>query len=57
MVKEGKIKGTKKPSKTKKGAKYVCAACGMMVAVAKECGCNPCDISCCGKDMRLLVCC
>jgi transcription initiation factor TFIIIB Brf1 subunit/transcription initiation factor TFIIB len=33
MIKKGKKTGVKKVSKAKKGAKYVCDACGMVVTV------------------------
>ncbi len=52
-----KSKGAKKTgAKTKKGSKYVCDACGMVVTVDQACGCDPCDIICCGQDMSLLGC-
>lgn len=57
MVKKEKAKGVKAASKKKKGSKYVCDACGMVVTVDKECGCDSCNISCCGQDMSLLTCC
>lgn len=49
-------KTKKKINKTKKGNKYVCDSCGMIVAVDTECDCDPCGMSCCGSDMRLLSC-
>lgn len=56
MVKRAKAKGAKTGSKTKKGTKYICDVCGMVVTVYKECGCDPCNITCCGQDMTLLTC-
>jgi len=55
MVKNAKT--AKTGSKVKKGTKYVCNACGMVVTVDKECVCDPCDIICCGQDMALLTYC
>ena len=60
MVKKGKAKSTtmKAKAKAKKGEKYVCGACGMTVVVDKECCCDdPCDITCCGEDMKIVSCC
>lgn len=56
MVKRGKTKSAKKSVKARKGARYVCNACGMTVAVDKECCCDPCDLTCCGQNMTLLTC-
>ena len=55
MEKKTRTKSAKAGSKTKKGAKYVCDACGVVVAVDKECGCDPCDIVCCGQAMTPLA--
>lgn len=39
--------------KTKKGDRYECSVCGMVVSVDEVCGCiNACDIVCCGKQMK-----
>lgn len=57
MVKKGKTKAAKTGARLKKGEKYVCDACGMAVTVNKECGCNPCDITCCGQSMVPSACC
>ena len=47
----------KKPaarSSVKKGAKYECSICGMIVAVDTVCGCaGVCDLICCGKQMKV----
>jgi hypothetical protein len=56
----GKIKKTAPKKKTglkkkgiKKGSKFVCAVCGLVVSVDEACGCiEMCDIICCGKQMR-----
>ncbi len=43
----------KKSSKPKKGEKYECGECGVVVAVDKECGCDgACGIVCCGEPMK-----
>lgn len=47
----------KKPaakSSMKKGTKYACSACGMVVSVDTVCGCTEvCDLICCGKEMKV----
>jgi len=41
-------------SSVKKGAKYECGVCGMIVAVDTVCGCaGVCDLICCGKQMKV----
>jgi len=35
----------------KKGDKYECENCGIVVMVDEPCGCTPCDIVCCGVPM------
>lgn len=57
MVKKAKAKAAKKNMKSKKGAKYVCDACGMLVTVEEPCTCDSCGISCCGEPMRAVCCC
>lgn len=52
-----KVKAAKKNTKMKKGAKYVCDDCGVVVSVDEPCGCDPCAISCCGTPMRAACCC
>ena len=46
----------KKISKTKeikKGDKYRCHTCGLVVSINEVCGCvDVCDIVCCGKPMK-----
>ncbi|MDQ1280174.1 MAG: hypothetical protein QG670_1437 [Thermoproteota archaeon] len=37
---------------TKKGSRYKCDECGIVVMVEDECGCNTCDIVCCGAPMK-----
>ncbi|MBT9130906.1 MAG: hypothetical protein DDT41_01202 [candidate division WS2 bacterium] len=46
--------GTKKATKTaKKGSRYTCDACGLVVTVDNVCGCvDTCDIICCGYEMK-----
>jgi len=36
----------------KKGAKYKCENCGLVVVVDEECGCAACDLICCGVQMK-----
>jgi hypothetical protein len=35
----------------KKGEKYTCEECGMVVIVEDVCGCEECDITCCDVPM------
>lgn len=54
-VKKVEAKTKTKPAKNtmKKGDKYSCSVCGMVVAVDTLCGCvETCDIVCCGKPMK-----
>lgn len=37
--------------KEQKGAKYKCEECGVVVIVDEPCGCEPCDLVCCGVPM------
>ncbi|NWG10758.1 hypothetical protein HXY33_03270 [Candidatus Bathyarchaeota archaeon] len=36
----------------KKGAKYKCEECGLVVVVDRACECAPCDLICCGVPMK-----
>ncbi len=46
-------KAAKKSSKAKKGSRYSCTSCGLVVSVDNACGCvDYCDIVCCGKAMK-----
>jgi hypothetical protein len=48
-------KAAPKPAKAagmKKGSKYSCSVCGLVVSVDNLCGCSTCDILCCGKPMK-----
>ena len=36
----------------KKGEKYKCGECGLVVVVDETCGCAPCDLVCCGVPMK-----
>lgn len=41
-------------SSVKKGTKYACSVCGMVVSVDTVCGCTGvCDLICCGKEMKV----
>lgn len=37
---------------TKKGDKYECSECGIVVVVDDACGCAACDLICCGAPMK-----
>lgn len=36
----------------KKGTKYKCDECGLVVVVDEACGCGTCDLVCCEKPMK-----
>ncbi len=36
----------------KKGEKYKCEECGLVVIVEDPCACEPCDIVCCSAPMK-----
>ncbi|MCW4046943.1 MAG: hypothetical protein NWE99_05200 [Candidatus Bathyarchaeota archaeon] len=36
----------------KKGEKYKCEECGLIILVEDPCGCEECDIICCGEPMK-----
>jgi len=36
----------------KKGVRYRCNTCGVVMMVDKACGCTPCDLICCGAAME-----
>jgi len=36
----------------KKGTKYKCDECGVVMVVDEPCGCAPCDLVCCGEPMK-----
>lgn len=38
-------------AKQKKGAKYKCEECGVVVVVDEPCDCEPCDLVCCSVPM------
>ncbi len=35
----------------KKGEKFACEECGVVVAVEDDCGCSACDLMCCGAPI------
>ena len=37
---------------SKKGEKYSCEECGLVISVEDPCGCEPCEIVCCGEPMK-----
>ena len=36
----------------KKGEKYECEECGLVIVVEDPCGCEPCDLICCSVPMK-----
>jgi hypothetical protein len=36
----------------KKGTKYKCEECGLVVVVDNPCACAPCDLICCDVPMK-----
>jgi hypothetical protein len=36
----------------KKGSRYKCDECGMVVVVDEACGCTECDLICCNVPMK-----
>jgi hypothetical protein len=36
----------------KKGEKYECEECGLVVLVEDPCGCSACELVCCAKPMK-----
>jgi hypothetical protein len=36
----------------KKGEKFKCEECGLIVLIEDPCGCEPCDLICCGEQMK-----
>ena len=38
----------------KKGEKYKCDECGLVIVVEDVCGCDDCDVVCCGAPMKPL---
>ncbi len=36
----------------KKGERYKCEQCGLVVLVEDVCGCDDCDVVCCGAPMK-----
>jgi len=49
---EKRKKNAAKRAKAKKGEKYKCNNCGLVVLVEDECGCDDeCNPECCGEPM------
>jgi hypothetical protein len=43
----------KKKTEMKKGSKYTCSVCGLVVSIDNECGCaSVCDLMCCHTPMK-----
>lgn len=50
--KVAKKAGSKKPA-IKKGSKFACSECGIVVTVDEACGCvDTCDLICCDTQMK-----
>jgi len=45
------VKPAKKAA-TRKGTKYGCKACGLVVSVVDDCGCATMDLVCCNTPMK-----
>ena len=39
----------------KKGDKYKCDDCGLVLVVEDECGCSECNVICCDKPMKKIT--
>ena len=54
MAKKKTIKKSgKKKSGIKKGDKYTCSVCGLVISVDTVCNCvDVCDIICCSEQMK-----
>lgn len=53
VSKPAAVKGSTKKKGIKKGDKYTCSVCGMVVSVDRVCGCvDVCDLICCGQQMK-----
>ncbi len=51
-VKTVKVVKPAKKAATRKGAKYGCQACGLVVSVVDDCGCATMDLVCCNTPMK-----
>jgi hypothetical protein len=38
----------------KKGEKYRCGECGLVVIIDSDCSCAECDLTCCGVPLKKL---
>jgi len=47
--------GEQSMAKQNKGAKYKCEECGVVVVVDEPCGCEQCDLVCCGVPMMAVT--
>ena len=45
------VKPAKKAA-TRKGERYGCSACGLVVSVVDDCGCQTYDLMCCDTPMK-----
>jgi hypothetical protein len=37
---------------SKKGEKYMCEECGLVIAIEDPCGCEPVELVCCSVPMK-----
>jgi hypothetical protein len=54
-VKAAKPAKTVKPAKkaaTRKGSRYGCGVCGLVLSVVDDCGCGTIDLLCCDTPMK-----
>jgi hypothetical protein len=51
-LKTVKVVKPAKKAATRKGAKYGCKDCGLVVSIVDDCGCATMDLLCCGTPMK-----
>lgn len=52
-MKGGRFKSTnEKLIPMKKGEKYKCQKCGLVVVIDSACACTACDLICCGLPLK-----
>lgn len=51
-VKAVKVVKPAQKAATRKGSKYGCKLCGMIVSVVEDCGCRSVDLLCCDTPMK-----
>jgi hypothetical protein len=53
VVKKPVVKKPAAKVVSKKGPKYACDVCGLVVSVDTACGCEEIDLLCCSEPMRM----